>query len=377
MRTKYIEQFDRMAGPFLAALAADRLKVDMPLETKPGNSGASTYLEGLGRIVCGLTPFLFSPGGDAYELKTKQRLLDLTLGAMDNALNPAAKDYVFVQSDQALYQQNLVDIAFLGQGLLRAGNLFERLGTETQQRLIAMLKRSREIIPGENNWLLFSAMVEATLYRLTGKFEQKTVDYALNRCELWYKGDGIYGDGEHFAFDYYNSFVIHPMLLEIAETFRHLPGYEEKVAVFKRRSQRYAVILERMIAPDGSYPVTGRSIAYRCGAFQLLSMMAWRDELPEGLTAAQVRCALGAVIDRTLNAPGTYHKQFLQIGVCGHQPGLGEVYISTGSLYLAGTAFLVLGLPPDAPFWTQNNEMWTSCKVFAGFDLPCDKAMYD
>ena len=33
---------------------------------------------------------------------------------------------------------------------------------------------------------------------------------------------------------------------------------------------RYAEIQERMIAPDGSYPVLGRSVSYRSAAFQVL-----------------------------------------------------------------------------------------------------------
>ena len=67
---------------------------------------------------------------------------------------------------------------------------------------------------------------------------------------------------------------------------------------------------------------------------------------------AQARAALDAVIRRTLDAPGTFDADgWLQIGLCGHQPGVGERYISTGSLYLATTAFLPLGLPPDDPFW--------------------------
>ena len=40
------------------------------------------------------------------------------------------------------------------------------------------------------------------------------------------------------------------------------------------RAARYASILERMIGPEGSYPVVGRSICYRFGVFQMLSQAA-------------------------------------------------------------------------------------------------------
>jgi hypothetical protein len=41
------------------------------------------------------------------------------------------------------------------------------------------------------------------------------VDYALRQHHQWYKGDGAYGDGPYFHWDYYNSFVIQPMLLDV------------------------------------------------------------------------------------------------------------------------------------------------------------------
>ena len=40
------------------------------------------------------------------------------------------------------------------------------------------------------------------------------------------------------------------------------------------RAARYAAVLERMIAPDGSFPALGRSIVYRCGAFHALAQAA-------------------------------------------------------------------------------------------------------
>ena len=41
--------------------------------------------------------------------------------------------------------------------------------------------------------------------------------YALQKHVDWYKGDGTYGDGEELHWDYYNSFVIQPMMLDITK----------------------------------------------------------------------------------------------------------------------------------------------------------------
>ena len=66
---------------------------------------------------------------------------------------------------------------------------------------------------------------------------------------------------------------------------------------------------------------------------------------------------------------------WLQIGLCGHQPSLGEHYISTGSLYLCATVLLPLGLSADHAFWTDASLPWTSRRVWSGADAPADQAL--
>ena len=106
---------------------------------------------------------------------------------------------------------------------------------------------------------------------------------------------------------------------------------------------RYAAIQERLIAPDGTFPPVGRSLAYRCGAFQGLAQAALRHDLPVDVTPGQARAALGAVIARTLDARDVRQRGLAHLGLCGHQPGVAETYISTGSLYLCA------GVPAPGP----------------------------
>src|SRR6188768_830196 len=103
------------------------------------------------------------------------------------------------------------------------------------------------------------------------------IDYAVRAHQQWYVGDGLYGDGPTLHWDYYNSFVIQPMLLDVLATCGDaLPAWQTMAPKITERARRYAAILERLIAPDGTFPAIGRSIAYRCGAFQLLAQMALR-----------------------------------------------------------------------------------------------------
>ena len=39
----------------------------------------------------------------------------------------------------------------------------------------------------------------------------------------WYKGDGWYSDGPEISFDYYNAYVIHPMMVEVTEAIKDTP----------------------------------------------------------------------------------------------------------------------------------------------------------
>jgi hypothetical protein len=82
------------------------------------------------------------------------------------------------------------------------------------------------------------------------------------------------------------------------------------------------------------------------------------------------------VIRRSIEAPRTFDADgWLTVGLCGHQPSIGESYISTGSLYLCSAGLLPLGLPREDAFWSGAPKKWTSQKVFGGEDVPADHAI--
>jgi hypothetical protein len=220
-------------------------------------------------------------------------------------------------------------------------------------------------------------MVEVTLRFMGEEWEKERVSYAIERHESWYVGDGTYGDGPQFHWDYYNSFVMQPFLMKIYEREAEGDaGWKALRPKIEERAVRYAAIQERLISPEGTYPAIGRSLAYRCGAFHHLADMSLRERLPEGVAPEQVRSALTAVMRRSLGAAATFDaKGWLTIGFCGHQPGVGEAYISTGSLYLCSEVFLPLGLPASSAFWSQPGTAWNSRKQWGGVDFIADHAV--
>jgi len=367
----------RVARPVIANLASNQLKNRMPVEAAKGrveDRRAVTHLEALGRTLAGIAPWLGVAQAAEAEEKVRADFASKTRQGLASAVDPAAPDRLAFTTSA----QNLVDAAFLALGLSRArAELWEKLDALVRERIVAALQSTRKFKPGRNNWLLFSATIEAFLASVGAEWLPGPIDVAIRSHEEWYQGDGAYGDGPEYHWDYYNSFVIQPMLVAVLDLIGPVDARwnGHRNAVLKR-ARRYAAVQERLIAPDGTYPPIGRSIAYRCGAFHHLATMALRRELPDGVAPAQVRGALAAVIQRTLGAPGTFDTDgWLRIGLAGHQASLGETYISTGSLYLCCCAFLPLGLVPTDEFWSASPADWTARRIWSGGDMPADHAI--
>jgi hypothetical protein len=160
-RAYWISTLDKIARPVLTALANKRLRAAMPVELKPGSKderASCTHLEAIGRLLAGIAPWLELPPDDSAEGKLRAELLDLALKAIDLGTDPKSPDFLNFNKGS----QPLVDSAFFGHALLRAPHqLWKKLSPATQANVIAALQSSRVIKPGMNNWILFSAMVEA------------------------------------------------------------------------------------------------------------------------------------------------------------------------------------------------------------------------
>lgn len=374
MRKYWIEVMLKIAEPVLRNLANDTLKKNMPTVFHPDRE-AYMHLEALGRTVCGIAPWLELEDVCGEEKKLQDDYRRLTRKAISVATDKSSSDYMNFSEG---YGQALVDAAFLAHGIVRAPKqLYELLDDKAKENLVTALKATRKFTPFVCNWLLFSAMIEAALCVMGEEYDMTRVEYAVNMFKKWYIGDGMYGDGDFFHWDYYNSFVIHPMYIDILRVFGKLrPDYAEHLRICEKRGSRYADILEKLINADGTYPVIGRSVTYRFGAFQLLSQAALQGFLPQHLPYEQVRCALDAVIRKVMENEKIFDGNgWLQPGVYGYQPDLAEGYICVGSLYLCESVFLALGLPESHTFWYGTNMEWTSKKIWSGINVSCDHAV--
>lgn len=374
-RQVWVESLVKISDPVLANLSNNTLRKNMPCESLDKNRVGATHLEAVGRLLCGIAPWLELGPDNTPEGKLREKYIKMTLKGLSNAVDPSSPDYLVFGGPQ---YQPLVDAAFLAEGLIRAPKqLWGRMDKKTQERLVTELKRSREIKPWNNNWLLFASMVEAALLEFTGECDMDRLTHGINKFrDEWYKGDAWYGDGPAFHMDYYNSFVIHPMIQDVLMVMeKHNIEGADFLEVQTPRFTRFAEQQERFISPEGTYPVVGRSIVYRFGCFHQLAQASLLNLLPKSVTPAQVRCALTAVIKNQLESPDNFDANgWLTNGFTGKQIEMSETYISTGSLYLCAMGLLPLGLSPDAPFWADPDADWTCKKAWSGQKVKADHA---
>ena len=371
----------QMAAPVLSNMSEGKLQENMLVELSPtwdGRDKRVTYMECFGRLMAGLAPWLSLPDDDTAEGIQRKQLREWALKSYAQSVDPESKDYLLWRKEG----QPLVDAAYIAESFLRGYDaLWVPLDDLTKQRYIAEFQQLRRVDPPYTNWLLFSSTVECFLKKAGAQTDYYRITSALRKVDEWYVGDGWYSDGEDFAFDYYNSFVIHPMYVECLEVMTN--GGKQNIWNVKggnfpnalKRMQRFGMILERFVSPEGTFPVFGRSITYRTGVLQPLALLSLRGRLPKELPAGQVRAAMTAVIQRMFGDNRNFNAEgYLTLGFNGSQPNISDWYTNNGSLYLASLAFLPLGLPADAPFWTDAPQPWTSKKAWGGEDFPKDHA---
>lgn len=376
-RTYWVKLLCQMATPVLSNMAEGKLQQNMHLEVSPtwdGRPKKVAYMEAFGRLMAGIAPWLALPDDETDEGKMRKQMREWALKSYKNAVDPDSPDCLMWEGNG----QIMVDAAYVAESFIRAyDQLWLPLDETTKQRYVKALQGIRKIDPPYTNWLLFSATIESFLAKVGVSYDQYRVNSAIRKVEEWYTGDGWYADG-HFVFDYYSSYVFHPMYLETLQNMidakaRTRLDYKKYYDRELRRAQKYGIILERFISPEGTFPAFGRSIPYRMATMQPLALLAWYQQLPEGLTNGQVRAALTAVMHNMFDDKENFNDGgFLTIGFAGRQPNIADWYTNNGSLYMTSLAFMPLGLATSHPFWTDAAQPWTNCKAWKGKPFPKD-----
>jgi len=367
-RAFWINVLGKIAFPVMSRLAKGELKKTMPIEKAAQyfmTAENVTYLEAIGRTFAGIAPWLALPDDSSPEGVYRQEFRQIVVQGLKNSVDPESPDCINFMGEL----QTIVDAAYLAHGFLRSKTaVWDALDPLTQKRFITAFKSLRNRTGAYNNWLVFAGLIETFLLEIGEEYDPARIKFSIEKMKEWYVGDGWFSDGPHFSMDYYNSFVIHPMMTDMLEVLaRKKQVPEEYWQTAMKRMVRHAEFLERSIMPDGTFPPIGRSITYRTGAFQALSQVALMKKLPGHINPAQVRAGLTKVMRNMFALDHNFDEQgWLVLGFNGFQPMVADTYTSTGSLYMASLVLLPLGLPPSDEFWHAPAAPWTSAKAWAG-----------
>ncbi|ADD45994.1 DUF2264 domain-containing protein [Stackebrandtia nassauensis] len=244
--------------------------------------------------------------------------------------------------------QPIVEAANIALGLhLCREQVWDRLDDRQREPIVDWLAHHASRKAWPNNWVLFTAIVEAFLSSVGVDTSAYRSDADVRWVESWHLGDGWYTDGQRRNIDYYNAWVIHPFLW----AWYDMVGDRDPDGAWRWR-QRLAAFLRSyglMFGSNGSPVQQGRSLTYRTATLAPLWLGQFTGAATEDPGAVR-RIASGTL------------KYFVDAGVgADGPPSLGwrggeylpltQYYSGPGSPLFAGMGFLGLALPTDHAVW--------------------------
>ncbi|MEV0648160.1 DUF2264 domain-containing protein [Phytomonospora sp. NPDC050363] len=249
--------------------------------------------------------------------------------------------------------QPIVEAANIAWALhLTGDHVWGRLDQAGKEQVAQWLAHHASKVAWSNNWLLFTAVIEAFLASkgIDTSAYDSTAD--VRRVESWHLGEGWYTDGVRRNIDYYNAWVIHPFLWAWYE----MVGDRDPDAkwLWENRLGRYLETYPRLFGGNGSPLIQGRSLTYRTATLApvWLGALTGRGHLSPGATRRLASGTLKYFTDHGAGVEGP-----LSLGWRGEQfLPVTQYYSGPGSPYFAGMGFMGLALPADHPVWTEKEE---------------------
>lgn len=93
-RAFWVETLTRIADPVLTNLSNNTLKKNMPYESLSKDRSDFSHLEAVGRLICGIAPWLELGPDNTPEGQLRDKYIRLTVKGLKNAVNPDSPDYL-------------------------------------------------------------------------------------------------------------------------------------------------------------------------------------------------------------------------------------------------------------------------------------------
>jgi hypothetical protein len=311
-------------------------------------------IESFARIASAWGAWLRNPANPAFikfqdhemnlESLIWQALLDGT-----NSSNP----YTYWGNIEHL-DQRIVESADIAVTVwLSRERVFNKMTRAEQEQIIAWLAQVDGKGTYTDNWILFTAMVQAVRHHLGFPSPEDDLDNRLMQIGEFYRGDGWYVDGPSDEFELYNAWMFgwHYLLWAYIDGDRR-PDHRQQVL---ERGRSFINGFLHFFGANGSYPAWGRSIVYRFAALAPFAIGHFLKIAPNdaGLLRRISSGCIRYFYDHGFLDPDDH---FVRQGYHGDFPPAGEAYISPGSPYWCCHGLFALTLDRDDPFWTANES---------------------
>ena len=247
-------------------------------------------------------------------------------------------------------EQRIVESADIAVAIwMSRERVFYKMTTAEQEQIVAWLAQVDGKGTYSDNWILFTAMVQAIRHHLGFPSPLDDLDYRLMQIDEFYRGDGWYVDGPSNEFELYNAWMFgwHYLLWAWIDGERR-PEHRQRVL---ERGRSFIQGFLHFFGANGSYPAWGRSIVYRFAAVAPFAVGHFLEIAPDdpGLLRRVSSGCIRYFYDRGLFDPDHH---FVRQGYHGDFPEAGEAYISPGSPYWCCHGLFALTFDHDDPFWT-------------------------
>ncbi|MDP4612081.1 MAG: DUF2264 domain-containing protein [Opitutales bacterium] len=251
--------------------------------------------------------------------------------------------------------QNQVEMGLFAVALrMNDGYIYELLADDAKASLCEWLATGRRCGMHRNNHIYFGIfIIEFLGWAGHAEFgDDALIDFYFDQLESMYLGQGWFIDGMNETVDHYNAFAFHYYGLWWSLL------YGEKNAARKARwsewGGEFLKSYTRLISADGDYPMFGRSMTYR---FNVLAPIGLAEALgvnPVSSGAARRLCRLN--LEYFLKRPIYQGQNCLSIGYVDQNESMAESYSCGGSPYWAAKGFSFMSLPPEHPFWNDEEQ---------------------
>lgn len=340
VRNAFDELMEPLISTFLPGGARPRLS-----ELGSTCLEAAAEFEGYLRPLWGIVPYQYGGGNFGHWELYRRGLV--------NGTNPHHEEFWGYPND---YDQLLVDIAAIGFALCFVPeHVWEPLNDSEKKAVESYLLKTRSKTYCHNNWKFFRVIVDLGLDRVGVKYDKKgTTDYLVD-LDLFYLGDGWYGDGKPHRIDNYNAMAFH--FYGLIYTIVRKEEDPERCSKYLERATLFAQQYIHWFDDNGACLPYGRSLIYRFatsgfwGLFPLALDSQKEPPIPWGVMKCLYLKSLQWWSKQPMNEFGS---KLLSLGYAYPNGYIMERYNSPQSPYWSFKGFSALMISEEHPFWQSK-----------------------